>query len=234
MRTAWTILSVMAVAHLFALLGVAGWLWRSGRVDAATIERVRQVLRELPEERDARRAERSQGVTEASLPVPASSADAIALRFQDDEAQRQRLERMRNEARTVAAMVAREMRMLDQRRAELDAEREAFESMRDRIVALEGDEQFRKALSVLAGLKPADAKAALMELIGGGGGGAAPINGWGDGKSQAVAYLDAMPARTRSKVMAEFVADDPALAADLLERLRTHGIIARASGGTGP
>ncbi|MCZ7632613.1 MAG: hypothetical protein M5U20_03910 [Phycisphaerales bacterium] len=43
-----------------------------------------------------------------------------------------------------------------------------------------------------------------------------------------------MPSRTRSKVMAEFVADDPALAADLLERLRTHGIVAQASGGAGP
>lgn len=234
MRTAWTILSVMAVAHLIALLGVAAWLWSTGRTDAATVERVRQVLREPPEERDARRAERAQAVAETSPPIPASSADAIALRLHDDEAQRQRLERMRNEARTVAAMVAREMRTLEQRRVELDAEREAFESMRDRIVALEGDEQFRKALSVLAGLKPADAKAALMELIGGEAGAATPINGWGDGKSQAVAYLDAMPSRTRSKVMAEFVADDPALAADLLERLRTHGIVAQASGGAGP
>ncbi|MCZ7632612.1 MAG: hypothetical protein M5U20_03905 [Phycisphaerales bacterium] len=160
MRTAWTILSVMAVAHLIALLGVAAWLWSTGRADAATVERVRQVLREPPEERDARRAERAQAVAETSPPIPASSADAIALRLHDDEAQRQRLERMRNEARTVAAMVAREMRTLEQRRVELDAEREAFESMRDRIVALEGDEQFRKALSVLAGLKPADAKAA--------------------------------------------------------------------------
>lgn len=234
MRTAWTIFSVVAAAHLLALLGVAGWLWGTGRVDAATVERVRQVLREPPEDRDARKAERSQGVAETSLPTPASSADAIVIRLQQDEAQQQRLERMRNEARTVAAMVARELRTLDQRRAELDAERGAFESMRDRIVALEGDEQFRKALSVLAGLKPADAKTALMELIGGGVGDAAPINGWGDGRSQAVAYLDAMPSRTRSKVMAEFVADDPALAADLLERLRTHGIIAQASGGAGP
>ncbi|HRQ72130.1 MAG TPA: hypothetical protein PLU35_03790 [Phycisphaerales bacterium] len=234
MRTAWTIFSVVVAAHLLALLGVAGWLWGTGRVDAATVERVRQVLRDPPEDRDARKAERSQGVAETSLPTPASSADAIVIRLQQDEAQQQRLERMRNEARTVAAMVARELRMLDQRRAELDAERGAFESMRDRIVALEGDEQFRKALSVLAGLKPADAKTALMELIGGGVGAATPINGWGDGRSQAVAYLDAMPSRTRSKVMAEFVADDPALAADLLERLRTHGIIAQASGGAGP
>ncbi|MCL4741887.1 MAG: hypothetical protein KJZ54_06740 [Phycisphaerales bacterium] len=237
MKTLWTMLSVMAVAHLLALLGVAGWLWGTGRVDAGAVERVRQVLRESPEDREARRAERTQraeGVAEASLPTPASSADAIAIRLQQDEAQQQRLERMRHEARTVAAMVAREMRTLDQRWSELEAEREAFESMRDRIVALNGDEQFRKALSVLAGLKPADAKTALMELIGGGAGAAAPIDGWGDGKSQAVAYLDAMPSRTRSKVMAEFVADDPALAADLLERLRTHGIVAHASGGVGP
>lgn len=234
MKTLWTVISVMAVAHLLALLGVAGWLWSSGRIDGATLERVRQVLREPPEDRDARRAERTQGVAEASLPPPASSADAIAIRLQQDETQRLRLERMRTEARIVAAMVARELQTLDRRRAELDAERAAFESMRERVVALNGDEQFRKALSVLAGLKPADAKTALVELMGGGAGAAAPIKGWGDGKSQAVAYLDAMPARTRSKVMAEFVADDPALAADLLERLRTYGIIAQASGGVGP
>ena len=42
------------------------------------------------------------------------------------------------------------------------------------------------------------------------------------------AYLNAMQERTRTKVLDEFIKSDPKVATDLLERLRTRGIAARA------
>ncbi len=48
------------------------------------------------------------------------------------------------------------------------------------------------------------------------------------GKRRAVEYLNALKERTRAKVMAEFTKDDPGLAAELLELLRSHGAFARA------
>jgi len=47
------------------------------------------------------------------------------------------------------------------------------------------------------------------------------------GPEPVVAYLNALQERARNKIMAEITANDPALAADLLERLRTRGQIAR-------
>lgn len=44
-----------------------------------------------------------------------------------------------------------------------------------------------------------------------------------EGKAQVIAYLNAMQDRVRTKIMDEFLKDDPALAAELLEGLRTIG-----------
>ncbi|MDX2146074.1 MAG: hypothetical protein SFZ23_01025 [Planctomycetota bacterium] len=72
-------------------------------------------------------------------------------------------------------------------------------------------------LSVTSPAQPApavDAKRAAMERV--------------------VTYLNAMQERPRNKLMAEFVRADPALAGQLLERLRTHGTLVAAAGGGTP
>jgi len=84
------------------------------------------------------------------------------------------------------------------------------------VAETEGNAQFKKALATLEGLKPDKAKAALQELIN------------GKQVDQAVAYLNAMQERMRTKVIDEFITADPKVATDLLERLRTRGMIARA------
>ena len=44
---------------------------------------------------------------------------------------------------------------------------------------------------------------------------------------QVIAYLTKMDETKRSKIIAEFVKDEPAVAADLLERMRTRGFVPR-------
>jgi hypothetical protein len=85
------------------------------------------------------------------------------------------------------------------------------------VAQTEGNAQFRKALATLEGLKPDKVKLTLQQLL---------DQGEAD---QVVAYLNAMQERTRTKVLDEFIKSDPKVATDLLERLRTRGLIARAS-----
>jgi hypothetical protein len=73
--------------------------------------------------------------------------------------------------------------------------------------------QQRKVLSTLEALKPAQAKQTLQQLIDAG----------DSGRFQALGYLDQMDEGVRAKIMGEFVKEDPKLAAELLEELRTRG-----------
>jgi hypothetical protein len=81
----------------------------------------------------------------------------------------------------------------------------------------DGNKQFLVALATLEGQKPKDAKQVLKALL--------------DVREtdQVVAYLAKMEEGKRSKVIAEFVKDSPAMAADLLERLRTRGVVVPAA-----
>ena len=102
---------------------------------------------------------------------------------------------------------------LDEDIEEFIAERDSFNAMRKRIADIEGDEQFQKALTLYQSLQPKDAANTLKELY-----------ERGD-IEQVVAYLNAMESRKASKIVAQF---EPPVAADLLERLRTRGLVAAA------
>ena len=86
--------------------------------------------------------------------------------------------------------------------------------MRQRLTSIEAGEQFKKTVTLYEGLS-ADKAQAIMETL---------LN---DGKvDQVVSYLNAMQSRAAKKIIEKF--DDPTVAADLLERLRTRGIQASA------
>lgn len=234
MRTLWLIVSTLALAHVLAIGGVIGWLAWSDRLDRARIERVREVFAPTLAEERARAAEAAAAAraaeqaaaeaAKASGPL-LTAAQRLSVREEEQEVDRQRLERLKREVSDLQAAMQREREIVEEERRLLVAERAEFEAMRARLEEIEGGEQFKKALRVLAGLKPDDAKAALMELV--------RRDDAGTGTEQVVSYLNALPDRTRTKVMAEFLADDPKLAADLLERLRTRGLVARAPGEPG-
>ena len=56
MKTLWNIVSFLAVVHLLALVMFVGWLWKSGRLDGARIDELREMLAVLllPERRPER------------------------------------------------------------------------------------------------------------------------------------------------------------------------------------
>ena len=222
MKGLWIIISTIALANFLAMAGLIGWLQMTDRLDAARLNEVRTLFSEtLTDKQNAaaalKAAEEEAAKKEAEAiragTPPLSAAEAMVSERVQSEQQRQHVERLRREVEDLQRSLARERDELDEEWKRLRAERDAFQVMRDRLAELEGSEQFERALRLYESLKPDQTQALLQQLI-------------DDGNiEQVVSYLDAMQTRTASKVLAEF--KDPAVAAGLLERLRTRGLEAR-------
>ncbi len=222
-RSLWTLITVLAIANLLALLGLVGWLVGSGRLDADRFNDIRETLGETIVDQETRVAslERERTMEEAAaeaerraLIPPLTAADRLRNVNESEEVTRQRRERLTRDVRDLQRTLDRERETLDDRVAAFNQERDEFEMMRNRIRAIEGEEQFLKAVGHLQAQKPAKARDILQALMDAG------------EMDQAVAYLNAMSARQAAKVIGAF--EEPAVAADLLERLRTRGTENRA------
>lgn len=221
-RTIWTVVTTLALANLLAIAGFALWLGVSGRLSEDRVERLRVMFQDTvaeEEERleadaeDAKLAEAALlEAANAKLP-PISAEDRLALQTQHDAVMQQNLERTRRTLEDMRRTLEKERDDLDEDIEEFIAERDSFNAMRKRIADIEGDEQFQKALTLYQSLQPKDAANTLKELY-----------ERGD-IEQVVAYLNAMESRKASKIVAQF---EPPVAANLLERLRTRGLVAAA------
>ena len=232
MRGVWTVMSVVCFLNLMALLAAVGWLANSGRLDQRRLLEVRELLLETTAQRDERersdadeveRLQAQQRADEVAQNPPMGAEERLAVRLMRSQADEERLRRLRREVEDLQASISRQRRLLDQERAKLLADETAFLTQRERIVELEGDDQFRKALVVFETLKAGEAKEAMDALLASG------------KRDEVVAYLNAMEDRARSKVIAEFIkAADAPLAAQLLEDLRVRGIGDLAAGDPPP
>lgn len=230
MKMLLTAISAVATLNLLAMGGLVGYLAATGRIDARRLTELRESFAETIAERDAREAaaeaaaeaERlaaEQRAKEAQAPVP--TADILATRLEHNQADIVRLEAIRREVEILQETLRRERRALDEEKASLKRDRQQFEQARRIVMQTEGDSQFRKALATYEALKPDRAQLAFAQLI---------EQGEID---QVVAYLNAMQERTRTKLIDEFLREDPAVATDLLERLRVRGISARTPESSG-
>jgi flagellar motility protein MotE (MotC chaperone) len=219
MRTVWTIISWLAVVHLLALAGFAGWLAVDGRLSGERMERIREMLGERVVDEQARlEAEAAEGTLadavaaeeakSTGMPIPASARIAegrVATELASQVALRQT-----REIEDLRESLAREREDLDKEWALLNTTKAEFQAYLEGLAETTGTQQFKKAIQTLEGQKPKDAAAMLESLLGRG------------KEDEVVSYLNAMEERARNKVFAAL--PDPSLAADLLERLRTRGI----------
>jgi hypothetical protein len=143
---------------------------------------------------------------------PLSAAEKIAGQDIQDEQQYQARLRKVQDLESLQSSVLLQLAQIERREKALDADKKALAAERRKIVETDGDKQFQAALATLEGQKPKDAKQMLRALL------------EQRQTDQVVAYMAKMEEGKRTKVMAEFVKDDPALAADLLERLRLRGV----------
>lgn len=231
MRSLWIILSTIAVANLLGLAAFVGYLAGTDRLSADRLTRIREMLSTtVSAEKDAQakadadaKASEAKAADEAKMRIPPeSSTEALTRTRDEDELSVQRLVRLREEVRQLQDQLASRQSALDRQRAELDAREKALAQKAGQVADTTGSEQFKQALASLEAQKPAEARKVLQALI--------------DVKNteQAVSYLASMQERTRAKVLAEFIKTDQALAADLLERLRTRGLDALRGGAVAP
>ncbi len=223
MKTLLTAIAVLAVANLLAILGFAGWLVGTQRMDRERLGKFREILTETIPAQKAREAEEKAKVeatrkaeeqAKKDARPPLTASEQLSARVEATEIDRQRAERLRREIGDLQKSLMDREAQLSKERQELQRDKAAFEKMREEIAATESGEQFKKTLATLEGLKADQAKKTLMEIISGD-----PAKG----TDRVVSYLNSMEDRARTKVMAEFIKGDPKLAADLLERLRARG-----------
>jgi hypothetical protein len=221
MKTLWSILSIVAVAHLLAIAGIIAYLVGTGRLDAPRMREVRQLMSETSTQRDARleqdkiKAARDAAAAQSAAKIgtpPVTAADALDLKLEQSQIDLTRLESLKRDVQVLQETLARERAALDTERSAFTKARQDFEQAREVVRKTESDAQFKKALATIEGLKADKAKATLQTLI------------EQQQTDQVVSYLNAMQERTRTKVLDEFIKSDPKVAADLLERLRTRGM----------
>ncbi len=246
MRNLWTIVSVLALANLFALGTFVGWLGASGRLDRERFDEIRRMLGESPQARTERlaadmaeaeqreqKAQELRDRVETLMTTPMTAEELVALQQEAAMAADQRMTRAMRELEDLRDLLSRERAETDRLGEAIELQRAAFEARITERDNLLGQAQFRTAVDTLQGLRAPAARNVLMAMWEGQ---AQPPEGELDGQAIVVEYLRAMDERQRNKVIAEFEKDDPTLAAVLLERLRTDGVtpeVADAAAGPG-
>src|SRR5688572_21449504 len=126
MKTLWSILSVLAVAHLLAIGGIIAYLVFTGRLDADRMRDLRTLMSETGTQRAARLAEAeikaSRDAAAAQLAAkvgtpPVTSTDALDLKLQQSQVDLTRLESLKRDVQILQDTLRRERAALDADRA---------------------------------------------------------------------------------------------------------------------
>lgn len=220
-RSAWLVISTIAVANLLAILGFVGWLVMSDRLTLDRLEEIRAMVEPtVAEELEAERAAEAEAEAERARleesgnlgAVPISASDRLNILREVDEVSRQRFERMERETRDLQRQLQAELDAIASERAIFEEMRDEFETRRTEIAELEQSKQFKRALQLYESSKPDVAANMFRSLIDQG------------NEDDVVSYLNAMKPMAARKVIEEFEQRDPALAARLLEGVRTYGL----------
>jgi len=222
MKTLWNAVSFMAVVHLLAMAMFAGWLWRSQRFSADRAQQVKDIFaltipQQEASEADAAAAAEAEALEAAQharqIDPPLSTDETLAYisRLRAEEQQSKR--RLALDVQALEEELSRRARTLDLRESRLDDRDKAWQEANAAELARKTDEQFQKTVKLYSSVPPKQAKQYLIKLV-------------EDGKiGQAVAYIDAMNGRAASKIIRELkIAEEVALATELLEQLRTFGL----------
>lgn len=220
MRTVWTILTTLAVANILAIAGFVAWLTMDDRLNVERLQRVREMLVERVTDERARVAEEeARAEAEANDPMrrvegllPVAASEALMRRGTEQEIAVQHLLRREREVSDLQATLAATLASLERRERDIAERERVFDTNRARIAEREGSRQFRTAVASLEAQKPQAARDVLRSLLNTG------------GYDEVISYLNAMDGRPRDRIMAEFIKDDPGLAAELLESIRVFGL----------
>lgn len=244
MKTIWSVLSIIAVANMVAAALFLAFLALTDRLDTRRVHELKEVLattiaqRSMAEQAEQDAAEPIDDAQAADDDIALSASELLELRIIQSEVDLQRKQRLAREIKDLQRAQSLAHQQLVDERAAFDAEVKAFRDELARLRAIDGSRQFKKAVKVLDGLAAEDAVAVLRAMIDGGGDPAmelASADGTAvgdaelgvDGMTRAVSYLNAMQERSRTRVVSTIAAEDPVLAAQLLEEIRKRGVTPR-------
>lgn len=252
MSKIWTILSVLGVANFFAVAAFVGWL---GMTDRLTVERVRAVkaalgetvsseTARLEEEAKAKEAEAKVLEVKAKEAKPTMTAqEKLAVRLEATELDMQRFKKLQSDIEAMQTNLRAQSERLVAERSVFEKEKIAFDVLKKDAEAKTVDAQFKKAMAVLEGMDTKNAVATMKEILSGVAPeaalglppvGSAPAEPAGmAGEDRVLRYLNAMSPSKRTELLNLMAKGEPALAAKLLERLRTYGLLP-ASGNQTP
>jgi len=213
---------MIALANILALAGFVGWLSATDRLNRDRVEKVRSMFAkpvsiETAELQAAAIVEADANLQSAAAeklvqpPIPAG--DRLAQDRAETELATQRMLRRQREIDDLGSQLLRRQDELDRREKDLDERILAFDAQKKKYLEIEGTSQFQTALATLEGLKAREAKAMLESMMGQG------------LENEVIAYLAKMDEKKRSMIVSEFAKEQPSVAADLLERLRTRGVV---------
>lgn len=220
-KTLWPALSIAAIANLLAILGFVAYLGLSDRLNRERLDRIRDILAvSISQEREQAEAEQAaaeQAAREAKRAAETDIANAGAESRSEqfrtiEQAQQEILLRARRDVEAIEQLIALRLAEVERREAELAAREAAVESAIERDAALAKDQQFRKTVTLLSGLKPDALKAKIDVYL-------------ADGLFDFVIdVLVALPPRSASKLLALYSDEtENRLAAELLLRLKDRG-----------
>lgn len=252
---------LFGVLNTLLIGGFVGYLAATDRLDQRRVQEVRALFKETLTERTGREAAaaadaearaKAEAETARRTSAPITTDERIESERASVRVDEQRLRRMRDELELMRAALMQERDLLDRQKSAFEKEQTLTADQRRSREEMERGTQFKKAVGVLQAVKPPEAKALLLGVLESGEVVEAPpaasplaanapaMSAPAGGPTPApdpsrldlvVSYLNAMQERTRSKVIGEFLKDDPSLASELLERLRRRGQIARAAEG---
>lgn len=254
MKTIWNIMSIIAMGNLLGLALFVGWLAASGRLNAQRVEALRQTFgttiaqeaqRQAEERAQAEALQReseqreqlaSLGEGEMEPGEPIDPANLLAVKLELSDVDLQRRARLERDLRVLEEQIEMREQALERQSQELALERAEFDQLRARADALAADKQFRKTLATLAEMRPDDATAVIVARARSGASvssAGATGSGARTGADDAVDLLNGMEDDQRAAVLSKILAQDAALAGQLLASLQRLGQAQPASGAAG-
>lgn len=223
------LIKVLAIAHLLAVAGFVGWLFASGRVDGARLEKVRDLFRvTIAEEKaalEAAEAETAEATRLAEeqrklLETPMARTEQIVSAERFEERAALAVRGLKDEQQRLLEDLSGRERSVTEREEALKTRQVEWEKSIAEEKERQTRDQFRKAVRLLEAAPAKQAKEWILELVRRG------------HEDQAVAYLDAMNPAKSAGLMKALKGDGEAkVATDLLERLRQLGLESEISAG---
>ncbi|MCZ6836366.1 MAG: hypothetical protein O7G85_11380 [Planctomycetota bacterium] len=216
MKSLWTVMSFLAIVNLLALMLFGGWLWRSDRLNLDRVHQVRELFAPTitQVQMDQAKADEESALNEVQIvPVGYSSQEQLSQLTKLQQREQQVSRRLKEESDMLSRQFEQITQQTEAERLAFEIERTGWEKATRADRERKMDEQFAQTVQQYESIPAKQGKQLLVELIRQG------------HRQQAVAYLDAMEARSASKILREFKSQEEiVLATELLEDLRTFGL----------